>query len=223
MPAKIKMLLDTSKDEDNLTLEVNDECNAFYSVDGFLSEDGFVHTFEDPAKFKNLTPTDPNILTSIDMIDLDFMLTFYVTLLKDSHLETYKFSSSKMTNLINISDKFYEVPLEETTTTPYSTITKILFENVYFMQFNNSGYRVPLPVKQIINFLFKEQSAVKDETILVNLKYEEFREELESFQRKYNVAFEHSEGTEMMVSLMYAVRKYLNVEWKEIYKLLKQQ
>src|SRR5699024_5221717 len=122
MSEKIKMFLNTRKDEDNLTLEVKDEYHAFYSVDGFLSEDGFVHTFEDPAKFKKLTLQDPNILTNIDMIDLDFMLTFYVTLLKDTHLETYEFSSSKMTNLIKIYDKFYEVPLKETTRTPYSTL-----------------------------------------------------------------------------------------------------
>ena len=221
MSEKIKMFLNTRKDEDNLTLEVNDEYHAFYSVDGFLSEDGFVHTFEDPAKFKKLTLQDPNILTNIDMIDLDFMLTFYVTLLKDTHLETYEFSSSKMTNLIKISDKFYEVPLKETTRTPYSTLTKILFKNVYAMQFNNGFHLVGLPIKQIIDFLFKKQSAVKNDTILVNSKYDDFREELGKFQRKYNVEFEHSEGTEMMVSLMYVVIKYLKVEWKHIYKLLK--
>jgi len=220
MPEKTRMFLNTGKDEDNLTLEVNNEYHAFYSVDGFLSEDGFVHTFEDPAKFKKLTPQKPNILTNIDIIDLDFMLTFYVTLLKDTHLGTHKFSSSKMTNLITIFDKFYEVPQEETTKTPCSTLTKILFENVYFMQFDNSDYQVALPIKQIIDFLFKEQSDVRDNSILLNSKYENFRKELGDFQKKYNVEFEHSEGTEMIVSLIYVVRKYLNVEWKEVYKFL---
>lgn len=191
MSVKIKMFLDTKKEEENLTLEVNDAYHAFHSVDGVLSEDGFVHTFEDPAKFKKLTPQDPNILTNIDDIDLDFSLTFYVTLLNDTHLETHQFTSSKMSNLIKISDKFYEVPLKETTQTPYSTITKILFENVYAMSFNNSGYYVDLPIKQIIDFLFKEQNAAKNDTILVNSKYDNFREELGIFQRKYNVEFEH--------------------------------
>src|SRR5699024_12469686 len=94
-----------------------------------------------------------------------------------------------------------------------------LFKNVYAMQFNNGFHLVGLPIKQIIDFLFKKQSAVKNDTILVNSKYDDFREELGKFQRKYNVEFEHSEGTEMMVSLMYVVIKYLKVEWKHIYKL----
>lgn len=221
MSAKIKMFLDTKKEEENLTLKVNDSYHGFFTVDGVLSEDGVVQTFEDPAKFKKLSPQETNILTNIDDIDLDFSLTFYVTLLKDTHLESYQFSCSKMSNLIKISDKFYEVPLIKTTQTPCSTIIKILFKNVYAMQSNNAYHHVSLPIKQIIDFLFKEQKTAKNDTVLVNSKYDDFREEFRDFQRKYNVEFEHSEGTEMMVSLIYVVRTYLNTEWKQIYEMIK--
>src|SRR5699024_2167954 len=108
---------------------------------------------------------------------------------------TYEFSSSKMTNLIKISDKFYEVPLKETTRTPYSTLTKILFKNVYAMQFNNGFHVVGLPIKQIIDFLFKKQSAVKNDTIHVNSECDDSRSELQNMQREYDVQFEHSART----------------------------
>lgn len=72
----------------------------------------------------------------------------------------------------------------------------------------------------IINFLFDVQKAAKNDGILVNSKYDNFREELGYFQSEYNVEFENSEGSERLISLMYAVRTYLNIEWKEIYEKL---
>lgn len=220
MTTEIKMFLDANKEQDNLLLEIDEDIDAFYSISGYMSEDGFVFTFEDDVKHTALTSQRHNVIGSLDKIDLDYMLTFNITLITDQQLLSFEFTSNKLNNVNKISDGYYEIPLENATQHPHSAITDILFDHVYEMQFDNADYKLELPLKQSIDFLFSEQQKALHDTILVNPKYDDFMDEIALFRQKHDIEFANSEGTERLVSLIYAVRKYLGTDWDEVYELL---
>lgn len=220
MTTDIKLFLDAKKEQDNLTLEIDQDINAFYTISGHMSEDGFVFTFEDDVKHSAFTSQRHNVVGSLDKMDLDYMLIFHITLITDQQLLSFEFNSNKLNNVNKISDGYYEIPLENATRYPHSAITEILFENVYEMHFDNAHYKVPLPLKQIINFMFSEQQKALYDTILVNPKYDDFMDEVALFREKHNIEFANSEGTERLVSLIYIVRKYLGTDWGAVYELL---
>ena len=80
-----------------------------------------------------------------------------------------------------------------------------------------------MTVTKAFTYFKKEAEAVYEEGILFNEKYDDFMEEINHFIRKYKVEFEQSEGSEMIISTIYVLRKYLNLDWKHVYELLKEQ
>ncbi len=213
------MSLDIGKEHNNLFLESNEEIRSIYHINGFMSEDGFVDSFESDAKELNTLENERIALDSITKIDLDYMLEFHIFAFGEKEVGVYQFKSNKLRNLHKLRDKVYEIPCEKSYSIDNSKIAAILADHFYSIITHEENL-FPFPEKILYNFLFQKQEKLYRNNIF---SYYDFIDEVNAFKEKYKVQFEQSEGTEIILSSLCVMRKCLNIEWIEIYRLLERE
>ncbi|WP_031548143.1 GIY-YIG nuclease family protein [Salinicoccus luteus] len=213
---KIKMSLYIGKEHDNLFLETNEKVRLIYHINGFMSEDEFVDSFESDAKEFNTLENEKTTLDSIMQIDFDYMLEFHIFVFGMKEVEVYQFKSNKLRNLHKLHDNVYEIPCEKSYSIDNWKVAAMLADHFYSI-INHEENLFPFPEKMLYNFLFQEQEKLYRSNIF---SHYDFIDEVNEFREKHGIQFEHSEGTEIILSSLYVMRKYLNIEWVEIYRLL---
>lgn len=213
---KIKMSLDIGKEHDNLFLETNEKVRLIYHINGFMSEDEFVDSFESDAKEFNTLENEKTTLDSITQIDFDYMLEFHIFVFGMKEVEVYQFKSNKLRNLHKLHDNVYEIPCEKSYTIDNFEAAVTLAEHFYSIA-SHEDPKLSFPESILYNFLLQEQDKLYRDNIF---SYYNFMDEAEEFRKKYRVEFEQSEGTEMVLSSIYVMRKYLSIGWQEVYRIL---
>ncbi|KKK33942.1 hypothetical protein WN59_10080 [Salinicoccus sediminis] len=216
----LRLLLDLSREEDNLYIETEKSCRAMFLIDGFASYDGHVDSFTDEPKVITLEADGKNILSSITQVDVDYMLTINVITFEETHVFIHEFENQKLRNIEEVSEKLYEIPLKETSSIKNESIANTLSTGFYALEYDDSQDDFPLSTNRLLVFLYAEKERVYRSGILDNEEYDPFIGEINRFMEEYDVEFEQSEGTELILSTIYLMREYLNQDWNQIYELL---
>lgn len=216
-----ELVIDTALETNNLFLKNAERLKGIFSVNGHMSEDGYVDTFKDESKY---IETDlNNLIDSIGTIDLDYMLTFSLSVIERDDITIYSYESNKMSNIEKLDDYHYKIPLSSKSIISKAIVGAIIMEHTYKESFHYELYKSSNDADNLVNYLLKEKIMIYNEGILSDEKYNDFIDELNNFSELFNIIFEQSEGSEMIVSTIYVLRKYLKLEWDTIFKLMKDE
>ena len=219
--SSIPLYLDIKSQEDNLYAEYDGSRPCLYYINGMMSEDEHVFTFSQEAELIHLDGR--TVIDSINSFDVDHMLDLYIALFEDEYICVSHYESKKLRNLNKLENGLFEVPLTKTIYIENKDMTEPLMYYVYMPLSEIDLQELIYECRKAFTYFKKEAEAVYQEGILFNEKYDDFMEEINHFIRKYKVEFEQSEGSEMIISTIYVLRKYLNLDWKHVYELLKEQ
>jgi len=219
--SSIPLYLNIKLQEENLYAEYNGSRPCLYYINGMMSEDGHVFTFSEEAEFIQLEGR--TVIDNINSFDIDHMLDFYIVLFEDENICVSHYESKKLSNLIKLEDGLYEVPLTKSIYIENKNFAEAMMYYAYMPLSEVDLQHVGSEFKNTFTYFKKEAEAVYQEGILFNDKYEDFMEELNQFIERYNVEFEQSEGSEMIISTIYVLRKYMRIGWNDVYELLKDQ
>lgn len=142
---------------DNHNKTVHFECNnctwCYYAIEGVLSEDGFVHTFNDDPKKIDLT--EDSIVGDIDSIDLEFLIEFMILTVEKDETFVYQYTSSKFWNVELVGYKTYEVPLNDYYRINNEDINQMLKRHVDEDEFPSNMYDIPLALSRFLKHFHK--------------------------------------------------------------------
>ncbi|WP_411843738.1 hypothetical protein [Salinicoccus sp. HZC-1] len=218
----LRLMLDLNSEQDNLYIKTGKNCKAMYNIDGFNSpdEDERVNSFSDVPEVITLEADGKNVLSSISEIDSENLLATNIITFEENEICIYEFENKKVSNLKKVEDGLYEIPLKDSSTMENDQAADILADQFYELEYDETQHDFPLSTNRLFIFLFTEKEKLYRSSILSNRDYEGFIGKINQFKEKYNVEFEQSEGTELILSTLYLMREYLNQDWEEIRGLL---
>ena len=206
----------------NKSLHFNDT-NApwcVYYKQGTMSEDGYVSTiFDEPETFDL---KESSHLDDLDIIDLDFLLDFFVLTLDDTKTYIFQYTSRKFFNVEEINPSTFEIPLESIHYFTNEDILDILFYHSDDITFPSDMYDFPYGINEFIKYFSDLKTAVYKSSILENPQYQPFADAFLKFMKEYNIELDSSKETEMTAATVFIVRKYFNTDWKTIYRHINQ-
>src|SRR5699024_2878869 len=103
------------------------------------------------------------------------------------------------------------------------SVAEILSSEFYSLEYDDTRDDLPLSTNRLLIFLFGEKERIYRDGILADGKYDGFIETVNQFREDYDVEFEQSEGTELVLSTVYLMREYLNQDWEQVYGLLEKR
>lgn len=216
----LRLMLDLSKEEDNLYIETQKKCRAMYQIYGFTSNDDYIESLTDEPKMIMLEAGTKNILSSITQTDVDYMLTTNIITFEENDVGIYEFENQKLRNIEEVGEKLYEIPLKELTSIENTSIAKTMANGFYDLEYDDTKDNFPLSTNTLLVLLYAEKDRIYRSSILLNTDYDAFIEEIDRFKEQYDIEFHQSQDTEKVLSTLYLMRKYLKQDWDQIYELL---
>ncbi|HIW13442.1 MAG TPA: hypothetical protein H9891_09850 [Candidatus Salinicoccus stercoripullorum] len=217
----LKLLLDLNTETDNLYVETDMEARAMYQIFGFgpLEEE---NVSDDPRKI-TFEAGGRNALAGISKPDVDYLLGASIITFGTDTVCIYEFENKKLSGLEKAGDDLYEISLKEQTSIENGSVAEMLSSEFYSLEYDDTRDDLPLSTNRLLIFLFGEKERIYRDGILADGKYDGFIETVNRFMEDYDVEFEQSEGTELVLSTVYLMREYLNQDWEQVYGLLEKR
>ena len=214
----LKLLLDLNKETDNLYVETDGEARAMYQIYGFgpLEEQDIA----DAPRKMTFEAGGGNVLGGISKADVDYLLGANIITFGTDEVCIYEFENKDLSELEKAGDDLYEIMLKEQTAIGNGSVAEILSSEFYSLEYDDTRDDFPLSTNRLLVFLFGEKARIYRDGILDDEKYDGFIEAVNQFREDYDVEFEQSEGTELVLSTIYLMREYLNQDWERISGLL---
>src|SRR5699024_1541873 len=214
----LKLLLDLNKETDNLYVETDGEARAMYQIYGFgpLEE----QDVSDAPRKMTFEAGGGNVLGGISKADVDYLLGANIITFGTDEVCIYEFENKDLSELEKAGDDLYEIMLKEQTAIGNGSVAEILSSEFYSLEYDDTRDALPLSTNRLLVFLFGEKARIYRDGILDDEKYDGFIEAVNQFREDYDVEFEQSEGTELVLSTIYLMREYLNQSWDQVYELL---
>ncbi len=220
---EIRLFLDLSSEADNLYIETGHSGRAMYQIFGYgaLDEDEHPDAFTNAPQIIDLEAGTQNVLGNLTNVDSNDLLATNVTLFGPDEVCTYEFENKELDALGKVGEDLYEIPHKEQNAIGTREVANIFAKEFYSLEYDDTQDDLPLSTNRLLVFLYEEKARVYRSGILENEDYRNFFTEVNQFMMDYEVEFEQSEGTELVLGTLYILREYLHQDWEEIYELLK--
>lgn len=204
----------------------NDAYDVYIAFSGNAIEDGVYYEFQ-PKYFieTRLTHTQPIILEEYDAWDLDSKYYYEVLYVKDSRINLQRYYRDSLNNVLSITlpKRFREDvwQIEELSHEQFSVtkIMPILFDDLYVtdVPVKHKSYLALLKKSSLFERFFTDLFKEADEKLRNGLhSSEDIPQFADYLLEAYNISFENSEGTNVVLSKCAALMEKLQLSYNDM-------
>ncbi|WP_332646573.1 hypothetical protein [Lysinibacillus sp. 54212] len=204
----------------------SDAHDVYIAFSGNAIEDGVYYEFQPKYFIENrLLQTQPIILEEYDAWDLDSKYYYEVLYVKESRMNLQRYYRNYLNNVISIHlpKRFREDvwQIEEVSHEQFSVtkIMPILFDDLYVMDVpvKHKSYLALLKKSSLFERFFTDLFKDANERLRNGLHNEEDIPQFADYLlEEYNIGFETSEGTDVVLSKCEAVMEKLQLSYNEM-------